>query len=313
MSALGDAAAALLPPEAGGPEPERVATVARRMIVRMPRAAQVGLGGALLGLEGLSLARSGRTLGAASQEQREALLKQVARFGGAPLVDSVKSIVLLAHGADTFAAEIAAVGSRHQPSRPDPQMAIVPAAEWPHGSSCDAIVIGSGAGGAFAARAVARAGLDTVIVEEGERWTVERIRGSHPLDRFAGIYRDGGTTMALGNPPIALPLGRAIGGTTVINSGTCYRPPVAVATAWHREHGFALADLELLGPRIADAFQHERIYAELFSATRPAAGVPASARSAVPTTPRAASTSTPCPRPARRERESSRDCGCDGF
>ena len=131
-------------------------------------------------------------------------------------------------------------------------MAIVPAAEWPHTASCDAVVIGSGAGGAFAARALARAGLDTVIVEEGERWTAERIRGSHPLDRFAGIYRDGGTTMALGNPPIALPLGRAVGGTTVINSGTCFRPPTAVATAWHREHGLALADLELLGPRIAD-------------------------------------------------------------
>lgn len=252
MSALGDAAAALLPPEAGGPEPERVASVARRMISRMPRASQVGLGAALLGLEGLSIARSGHTLGAASQAQREALLKQVARLGGAPLVDSVKSIVLLAHGADTFAAEIAAVGSRHQPARPDPQMAITPAAEWPHGLSCDAVVIGSGAGGAFAARALARAGLDTVIVEEGERWTVERIRDSHPLDRFAGIYRDGGTTMALGNPPIALPLGRAVGGTTVINSGTCFRPPVGVATAWHEEHGFALADLELLGPRLAD-------------------------------------------------------------
>lgn len=252
MSALGDAAAALLPPEAGGPEPERVASVARRMIARMPRASQVGFGAALLGLEGLSIARSGRTLGAASQEQREVLLRQIARLGGAPLVDSIKSIVLLAHGADTFAEEIAAVGSRHQPSRPDPQMAIVPAAEWPHASRCDAIVIGSGAGGAFAARALARAGLDTVIVEEGERWTVKRIRDSHPLDRFAGIYRDGGTTMALGNPPIALPLGRAVGGTTVINSGTCYRPPVAVATSWHREHGLALADPELLGPRIAD-------------------------------------------------------------
>jgi choline dehydrogenase-like flavoprotein len=252
MSALGDVAAALLPPEGGGPEPERVATVARRMIARMPLASQVGLGAALVGLEALSLSRSGRTIGAASPEKREALLRDVARLGGSPLIDSVKSIVLLAHGADTFAAEIAAVGSRHQPSRPDPQMTIVPAAEWPQASSCDAIVIGSGAGGAFAARALARAGLETVIVEEGERWTVERIRDSHPLDRFAGIYRDGGTTMALGNPPIALPLGRAVGGTTVINSGTCFRPPAAVATSWHREHGLALADLELLGPRIAD-------------------------------------------------------------
>jgi choline dehydrogenase-like flavoprotein len=252
MSALGDVAAAILPPEAGGPDPERVATVARRMVSRMPTASRVGLGAALVSLEALSLARNRRTIGAASLEQREALLKEVAGLGGAPLIDSVKSIVLLAHGADTFAGEIAAVGSRHEPSRPDPQMAIAAAAEWPGSSSCEAIVIGSGAGGAFAARALARAGHDTVIVEEGERWTSERIRGAHPLDRFAGIYRDGGTTMALGNPPIALPLGRAVGGTTVINSGTCFRPPTAVATAWHKEHGLALADLELLGARIAD-------------------------------------------------------------
>ena len=114
------------------------------------------------------------------------------------------------------------------------------------------MVVGSGAGGAFAARALARAGLDTVIVEEGERWTAERIRATHPLDRFAGIYRDGGTTMAFGRPPIPLPLGRAVGGTTVINSGTCYSPPARVARAWHEDHGLALADPELLGPRVAD-------------------------------------------------------------
>ncbi len=252
MSALGDAAAAILPPEAGGPDPERIASVARRMISRMPAASQAGLGAALVGLEAFSLARTGRRLGAASPQQREALLAQVSRLGGSPAIDAVKSVVLLAHGADTFAGEIAAVGSRHEPSRPDPELTIVPAAEWPQSSSCDAIVVGSGAGGAFAARALARAGLDTVIVEEGERWSVERIRAAHPLDRFAGIYRDGGTTMALGNPPIALPLGRAIGGTTVINSGTCFRPPRPVATSWHLEHGLALAEPEQLAIRLSE-------------------------------------------------------------
>jgi choline dehydrogenase-like flavoprotein len=252
MSALGDVAAAILPPEAGGPDPERVASVARRMIKRMPAVSQAGLGAALVSLEAFSLLRNRRTIGATSARQREALLGRISHLGGSALLDSVKSIVMLAHGADTFAAEIAAVGSRHQPSRPDQPMTVLPATEWPRTSSCDAIVVGSGAGGAFAARALARAGLDVVIVEEGERWTADRIRNSHPLDRFAGIYRDGGTTMALGNPPIALPLGRAVGGTTVINSGTCYRPPTAVATEWHRQHGLALADLELLGARIAD-------------------------------------------------------------
>jgi choline dehydrogenase-like flavoprotein len=253
MSALGDVAAALLPPEAGGPDPERIAGLARRMVSRMPASSQVGLGAALVGIETLSLLRTGRTLGRASTGQREELIERLRRLGGAPALDAFKSIVLLAHGTDAYAGEIAAVGSRQPPSRPDPVLNLTPAVEWPTTSSCDAIVIGSGAGGAFAARALARAGLDTVVVEEGERWTADRIRSSHPLDRFTSIYRDAGTTMALGNPPIALPLGRAVGGTTVINSGTCFAPPPAVATAWHERHGLALANPELLGPRVAEA------------------------------------------------------------
>lgn len=252
MSALGDVAAAILPPEAGGPDPERVAGVARRMVSRMPGVSQAGLAAALGGLEAFALARAGRRFRGLAPERREILLGEFARLGGAPALDAVKSIVLLAHGAEAFAGEIAAVGSRHEPSRPDAALTVVPAVEWPQAASCDAVVVGSGAGGAFAARALARAGLDTVIVEEGERWTVERLRSAHPLDRFAGIYRDGGTTMAFGNPPIALPLGRAVGGTTAINSGTCYRPPAAIARAWHEEHGLALADPELLETRLAD-------------------------------------------------------------
>ena len=56
MSALGDFVAALLPPEAGGPDPERTASVARRMIGRMPAVSQAGLGAALVGAGGLLLA-----------------------------------------------------------------------------------------------------------------------------------------------------------------------------------------------------------------------------------------------------------------
>jgi choline dehydrogenase-like flavoprotein len=252
MSALGDFVAALLPAESGGPDPERTASLARRMIARMPPLSQAGLGAALVGLEAYSLARAGRRLGSLPPRRREELLAGFAAAGGATVLDPLKAVTMLAHGADTFAAEIAAVGSRHEPSRPDPPLAITPGAEWPQRSGCEAIVVGSGAGGAFAARALARAGLDTVIVEEGERWTAERIRATHPLDRFAGIYRDAGATTALGWPPIPLPLGRAVGGTTVINSGTCYRPPTPVVAAWHGRHGLALANPELLGPRVAD-------------------------------------------------------------
>lgn len=252
MSALGDLAAALLPPERGGPEPERVASLARRMIDRMPAAARAGLGASLVAVEAFSLARAGRPLGSLEPERREAVLRDLQRLGASPVLDTVKAIVMLAHGANTFAAEIAAVANGNEPSRPDAPLDLTPAAECPAELSCDAIVVGSGAGGAFAARALARAGLETVIVEEGERWTVERIRASHPLERFAAAYRDGGTTMALGLPPIALPLGRAVGGTTLINSGTCYRPPAPVAAAWHERHGLALAEPEALAARLDD-------------------------------------------------------------
>lgn len=252
MSALGDLAAALLPPERGGPDPERVAGVARRMIERMPAGSRAGLGAALAAVEAFSLARTGRPLGHLEPSRREAVVRDVERLGGSPLLDVVKAIVLLAHGADSFAAEIAGVANGAAPSRPDARLDLIDAAECPAELSCDAIVIGSGAGGAFAARALARAGLETLIVEEGERWTVERIRAAHPLDRFAGAYRDAGTTMALGRPPIALPLGRAVGGTTLINSGTCYRPPAPVAAAWHERHGLELAEPEGLAARLAD-------------------------------------------------------------
>lgn len=255
MSALGDVAAALLPPEAGGPEPERIASIARRMVSRMPATSQAGLGAALVGLEAFSVARAGRTLGSLPPDRREAILRSFSGAGGRPVVDALKAIVLLAHGSDSFAEEIRTVGSTHEPARPDPPLDLTPAEQWPARVRCDAVVVGSGAGGAFAARALARAGLDTVIVEEGERWTVERLRAGSPLDRFTSVYRDGGTTTALGNPPIALPLGRAVGGTTVINSGTCFRPPLPVATAWHERDGLALAEPGALDARLADVEQ----------------------------------------------------------
>ncbi|NEA26334.1 GMC family oxidoreductase N-terminal domain-containing protein, partial [Actinomadura bangladeshensis] len=38
--------------------------------------------------------------------------------------------------------------------------------------------------------------------------------------------------VALGRPPVLLPEGRAVGGTTVVNSGTCYRTPGRVLRRW---------------------------------------------------------------------------------
>lgn len=105
---------------------------------------------------------------------------------------------------------------------------------------CDVVIVGSGAGGAAAARVLAEAGLDTIVLEEGEYH--DAITYSRdPIDALTTLYRDGGLTALDGRPPIPLPVGRAVGGTTVINSGTCFRAPGDVLAGWREQHGIPWA------------------------------------------------------------------------
>ena len=104
------------------------------------------------------------------------------------------------------------------------------------GEACDVAVIGSGAGGAVAATVLAEAGLDVVVLEQGPH--VDRhAYPSDPLEALRLLYRDSGMTIARGRPAIPVPVGRAVGGTTVINSGTCFRAPAAVLDDWREVAG----------------------------------------------------------------------------
>jgi choline dehydrogenase-like flavoprotein len=100
----------------------------------------------------------------------------------------------------------------------------------------DVCVIGSGAGGAPVAAELAEAGMSVVVLEEGERHPPEAMT-ARPRDTMPRLYRDGAQTMPVGSPPILLPLGRGVGGTTVVNSGTCFRTPRHVLARWERELG----------------------------------------------------------------------------
>jgi choline dehydrogenase-like flavoprotein len=112
---------------------------------------------------------------------------------------------------------------------------------------CDVVIVGSGAGGATIARELAHAGISVVVVEEGG--PVDRGDFSDPaLHRVVKYYRDNGFTATRGSPVIPVPMGRVVGGTTVVNSGTCLRAPDSVLEGWAREHGATLAAPEELGP-----------------------------------------------------------------
>jgi choline dehydrogenase-like flavoprotein len=121
---------------------------------------------------------------------------------------------------------------------------------------CDVVVVGSGAGGAVAAATLAEAGLDVIVLEAGEGYDRDSYP-EDPLDAIASLYRDGGLTVAEGRPPIPVPVARTVGGTTVINSGTCFRAPDPVLAHWRERYGVAWADR--LAPDFAEAEEFLRV------------------------------------------------------
>lgn len=195
-----------------------------------PLPARVGLRAGANALDLAARLLTGRPLGDLDAGRREAVCAVVSsRALGAQLVETLKFPALLAAGTERLEDDVAGATP---PGRPDPDLDCVPSAEWPACATADAIVIGSGAGGAMAARTLARAGLSVVILEEGRRYTAAEFRERRPLDRFLDLYRDGGASFALGRPPVLLPAGRGVGGTTLVNCGTSYRTPDRVLRHW---------------------------------------------------------------------------------
>lgn len=97
--------------------------------------------------------------------------------------------------------------------------------------TADVVIVGSGAGGAVAAKELAEAGLKVILLEEGERFDRRDFTGAPP-ERLRRFYRGNGLTFTIGVPTISLPIGRGVGGSTLINSGTCFRTPDFVLDAW---------------------------------------------------------------------------------
>ncbi len=114
----------------------------------------------------------------------------------------------------------------------------------------DVCIVGAGAGGAVAAAELAEGGARVVVLEQGPRHDADDF-SARPVEMMAHLYRDGGQGMTLGSPPILLPLGSGLGGTTLVNSGTCFRTPPAVLERWQREYGLRELSADLLDPCFA--------------------------------------------------------------
>jgi choline dehydrogenase-like flavoprotein len=129
----------------------------------------------------------------------------------------------------------------------------------------DVCVIGAGAGGAVVATELAEGGASVVVLEQGPRHDADRF-SARPTEMLTRLYRDGGQTTTLGTPPLLLPLGRGLGGTTLVNSGTCFRTPSAVLERWQREFGLEAFTEDALDPcfeRVESALSISEVTPEL--------------------------------------------------
>ncbi|PDT44814.1 oxidoreductase [Sinorhizobium fredii] len=97
----------------------------------------------------------------------------------------------------------------------------------------DAVIIGSGAGGASVADVLTAAGLYVIMLEEGGH-VPSSSASPFASEAFAAAWRGGGLTAAIGRPPIAYAEGRCVGGGTEINSAIAQRADSDLLDQWRK-------------------------------------------------------------------------------
>ncbi|HEX2240314.1 MAG TPA: GMC family oxidoreductase N-terminal domain-containing protein [Actinomycetota bacterium] len=97
---------------------------------------------------------------------------------------------------------------------------------------CDAVVVGSGAGGGCVAAGLAAAGLDVVVVEKGG-YNSESDFTHYESDAFQRMYLYG-STLATTDLGVLIIAGSTLGGGTVVNYTTSFRTPGHVLDEWAR-------------------------------------------------------------------------------
>lgn len=106
--------------------------------------------------------------------------------------------------------------------------------------ACDVVVIGSGAGGAVVATILAEAGKRVIVLEEGPYFRPEDYQALTPSQAIRHLFREAGMMTAFGvgqTPIISMMLGRAVGGSSLLTGGVCFRIPSEVHDRWERELG----------------------------------------------------------------------------
>ncbi len=110
----------------------------------------------------------------------------------------------------------------------------------------DVLVVGSGPGGSMTACTLAEAGLDVLLVEEGDHVPVGAVE-AYSIDDMERKWRNYGLTPAFGKVKVTYAEGRCVGGASEINAALYHPPVLSTLDDWARQYGIAeLGDGALL-------------------------------------------------------------------
>jgi hypothetical protein len=92
-------------------------------------------------------------------------------------------------------------------------------------------VIGSGPGGSITASALAEAGNEVILIENGDYFKLNSC-SPFSIEEMEQKYRNGGLTPTFGKPKISYVEGLCVGGGSEINSGLYHRLPDEILEKW---------------------------------------------------------------------------------
>ncbi|MPZ90164.1 MAG: FAD-binding protein [Actinobacteria bacterium] len=101
--------------------------------------------------------------------------------------------------------------------------------------SCDAVVVGSGAGGGCVAAGLATAGLDVIVLEKGG-YRSESDFHHHEIAAMREMYLYG-ATLTTSDLGVLILAGSTLGGGTVVNYSTSFKTPRHVLEQWRQVSG----------------------------------------------------------------------------
>ena len=112
--------------------------------------------------------------------------------------------------------------------------------------NADAVIIGSGAGGAIAAYELAKAGKKVVVLEAGPYIPSEKFTEMMAVS-MDQLYADhGGQANTAGD--ISILQGACVGGSTVVNAALCFRTPDYYLDLWGKKFGLTNLTPKVMRP-----------------------------------------------------------------